>query len=120
MSHIGVVKVVLVAEVFGTTGGSMENLRKHFDLLGMKVTDRISGISGVVTSLCFDLYGCIQGSIHPGADKDGKAKDVCWYDVSRLEVVSKKPVMDPPKFDFSPAAVSAGRKGPAEKPAAKA
>ena len=50
----------------------MINLHKHLDLLGMQVRDQVTGYSGVVTSVCFDLYGCIQAVVHPGTDKDGK------------------------------------------------
>jgi len=44
-------------------------IQKHLDLLGHKVTDRVSGFTGVVTSIGFDLYGCIQAVVTPGADK---------------------------------------------------
>lgn len=94
----------------------MVNLKAHLDLLGKKVTDRVTGFAGVVTSLNFDLYGCIQATVHPGLDKDRKTLESQWFDVSRLQVVSSKPVMEVPEFDWSPENVSAGRKGPAEKP----
>src|SRR4030066_1806978 len=59
------------------TGGSML-IKQHINLLGLPVQDRITGIKGVVTSVCFDLFGCVQAAIHPGADKDGKMRDVHW------------------------------------------
>ena len=67
-------------------------------LLGKKATDRITGFSGVVTSVCFDLYGCVQVILSPGVDKDGKARDSHWLDVKRLDVAKGKPVMDAPDF----------------------
>lgn len=99
----------------------MTNLEKYFDKLGRKGTDRITGISGVITSLCFDLYGCIQVALNPGLDKDGKHQDSCWYDIQRIatdetaahvmkaryeDIISKK---KPEDYNH----------GPAEKPAAK-
>lgn len=91
-------------------------IRKHLDLLGRNVRDRVTGMKGVVTSVGFDLYGCIQAIVHPGQMKEGgKLHDSLWFDVARLEVIGKSPVMDRPDFDFGP--VSEGRKGPAEKPA---
>ena len=92
---------------------------KHFDLLGMKVTDRVTGLSGVVTSISFDLFGCVCATVDPGLDKDGKPRDRGWYDVARLQVDSKKPVMEQPNFETntSQAAIAAGKHGPADKPA---
>jgi hypothetical protein len=95
----------------------MEIINKHLDLLGSRVKDRVTGFSGVVTTVGFDLYGCIQGVVNPGVDKDGKPQDSQWFDVNRLIVLEDKKAMDPPRYDWSPAAVSAGGKGCAEKPA---
>ena len=90
------------------------NIKKHLSLLGLKVKDRVTGQEGTVTSVCFDLYGCIQGALHPGLDEKGNPRDSFWLDVSRLEILGKKPVMPVPDFDFGPQAE--GRQGPAEKP----
>lgn len=93
----------------------MSEVQKHFQLLGQKVSDRVTGFTGVVTSLSFDLYGCIQAIIHPGVQPDGKMGDQCWFDINRLEVVSNEPVMGRPNFEFGE--VAEGKKGPADKPA---
>jgi hypothetical protein len=90
--------------------------RKHLDLLGMRVRDRVTGYTGVVASISFDLYGCVQAIVNPGLDKDGKPMDSGWFDVGRLEVADPTPVMDRPSFDWTPEAIASGRKGPAEKP----
>lgn len=67
--------------------------------LGMPVKDKVLGIKGVVTSVCFDLYGCVQADVHPGLDKSGKPMESRgWYDVSRLEITSTKRVMPLPDF----------------------
>lgn len=89
-------------------------IRKHLDMLGLRVEDKITGMTGIVTSVGFDLYGCVQLIVHPGIDKDGKLKDPLWFDVGRIKVLDRNPVMERPNFDFGIEAE--GRKGPAEKP----
>jgi hypothetical protein len=68
------------------------------NLLGYKVRDSVTGFTGVVTSISFDLYGCIQGIVYPEIDKDGKIGDQMWFDVKRLIAISDKPVMVVPNF----------------------
>ena len=94
----------------------MVNLKRHLDLLGLRVRCRVTGFCGVVTSIGFDLYGCIQAIVHPGIDKEGKQGESQWFDVNRLEVTDPTPVMARPEFDWTPEAVSAGQKGPADRP----
>lgn len=91
----------------------MHNVKNHLDLLGHRVRDKVTGLKGVVDSLSFDLYGCIQASVNPGIDEKDEQKPMRWHDVSRLEVTSKKPVMDQP--DFENGKVAEGLHGPAEK-----
>lgn len=90
-------------------------IKEHLNLLGFRVEDKVTKFQGIVASISFDLYGCIQATVNPGMDKEGKPKDSHWFDVNRLTVISKKPVMDPPNFDFGPQAE--GNQGAAEKPA---
>ena len=78
-------------------------------LLGLRMKDLVTGATGVVTSVTFDLYGCIQALLNPGLDDDGNPRDSNWYDVNRLTVADPRPVMDRPAF------LSANR-GPADKP----
>ena len=92
------------------------NLNKHLNLLGLSVEDRVTKFRGVVASVCFDLYGCIQAVVNPGIGEDGKLQDSQWFDVNRLRVIDEKPVMERPKFEWTPETVSAGQKGPAERP----
>ena len=94
----------------------MVNLRKHLDLLGMHVEDRVTGMKGIVASVTFDLYGCIQAIVNPGLDKDGKRRESEWFDVSRLVVTGTNPVMERPVFEWDAASVAEGKKGPAERP----
>lgn len=77
----------------------MEQL-KDMHLLGLKVRDRVTGFEGVVASVCYDLYGCIQAVVSP-AVKDGELKDGRWFDVKRLEVLDTVPVMELPDFAVS-------------------
>jgi hypothetical protein len=83
-------------------------------MLGKKATDRVTGFSGVIASVCFDLYGCIQAVITPKAGENGELADGRWFDVSRLEVIDDTPVMDQP--DFVAGDIAQGLHGPADKP----
>ena len=89
----------------------MKSTRYIKGLLGCNVTDKVTGFEGVVTSIAYDLYGCIQAVVVPEA-KDGKVSDGSWFDVNRLRLCSTG-VMECPDFDAS---YPAG-KGPAHKPA---
>lgn len=92
------------------------NLNEHLNLLGLQVLDRVTGFSGVVATVSFDLYGCIQAVVNPGVDNDGKLRDSQWFDVNRLHVLNPEPVMDRPGFEWTPASIAAGGKGAAERP----
>ena len=95
----------------------MKTIKEAFALLGCNAKDRVRGISGVVTSVCFDLYGCVQVILHGPADKDGKLPDSHWLDASRLEVTSG-PVMKQPDFIMETPEERTQKleHGPAEKP----
>jgi len=92
-------------------------IQDHFNMLGHKVKDAVTGYEGVATSLSFDLYGCVQVSVTPPVrkDEDGEKYYGKWFDVSRLKITSKRRAMDPPDF-FGKTAVAKGMKGAAEKP----
>lgn len=85
------------------------SINEHFRLFGLKVRDRVSGFKGVVTSVSFDLYGCVQAVVSPGVGENGKLEDARWFDMKRLEPVDSTPVMELPTFDVVP--------GPEAKPA---
>lgn len=95
----------------------MTKVQEHLQLLGQKVKDMVTGHEGIVNSVCFDLYGCIQASLDQGFDKEGKRKDAFWFDVCRLKVLDKKPVIERP--NFVEGYVAEGRSGAAEKPSIK-
>lgn len=94
----------------------MISLNKHLSLLGLHVEDRVTGFKGVVASVGFDLYGCIQAVVNPGIDANGKPQESLWFDVGRLVITNNIPVMPRPEFEWTPQAVAAGDKGPAERP----
>lgn len=82
---------------------------KHFELLGKPAKDKVTGFSGVITSVCFDLYGCIQAVITPSTNKTGEIQDGNWFDVARIEVTKNKSVMPVP--DFIEGYIAEGKKG---------
>jgi hypothetical protein len=92
------------------------NITKHLAYLGHRVKDKVTGIEGVVTSVSFDLFGCIMATVNRGVDKEGKAIESQWFDIARLAIIDNVPVMKRPDFEWTPQAVAAGEKGPAEKP----
>lgn len=91
-------------------------MKQFMNLMGLKAKDRVTGFSGVVECVSFDLYGCVQVTLRPEADKkDGKPRDAHWFDHKRIEVLSKTPVMAVPNFDIAPGI----ERGPAQKPAGR-
>ena len=89
-------------------------MQEHISLLGMKAKDKVTGFKGVITTMSFDLYGCIQAAVTPSVDSNGKIPEGRWFDVTRLKIKGKTPVMQQP--NFAAGYVAEGRKGPAEKP----
>ena len=87
---------------------------EHLAILGKPGKDVVTGFSGVVTSVSFDLYGCAQAVITPPTDDKGEVKNGQWFDVARIEVTSDEPVMRVPNFDEG--YIASGLKGAAEKP----
>ena len=90
-------------------------IKKHLALLGHEVKDKVSDLTGVVISISFDLYGCVQADVREKKlDKEGKLQQGWWMDVSRLIVTSEQPLMDQPNFEYGD--VARGFKGPANLP----
>lgn len=87
---------------------------KHLNMLGLKVEDKVTGFKGVVASVSFDLYGCVQAIVNPGLDSAGKLGEQCWFDIARLKIIDENPVMNVPNFEFGIQAE--GKQGAAEKP----
>ena len=55
------------------------NITKHLEILGMEVEDRVTRFKGVVSTVSFDLYGCIQTVVCPGIDKNGQLQESKWF-----------------------------------------
>lgn len=98
------------------------------NMLGYSGKDLVTGMQGIVTSVAFDLYGCIQVCINPGLDKDGKHRESSWYDSTRIEIdTAAERVLPLPLHcaEIIAAAQLTGEepasspKGPAEKPVGK-
>ena len=90
------------------------NVRKHLELLGKTGKDKVTEYSGIIESICFDLYGCIQVVVNPGKGSDGKLIDSRWFDISRIQIIDNTPVMTVPNFEYGP--VAEGFHGPTDKP----
>lgn len=55
----------------------------------------------MISSLCFDVYECIQVILTPDKlDKDGKEVHFGWIDINRLKILSKVPVLTHPEFSI--------------------
>jgi len=71
---------------------------KGMDLLGLHVKDKVTNVTGIVTSMSYDLYGCIQALIIPSAEIPNREDLRGWYDINRLEVLNKTPVLKLPDW----------------------
>lgn len=60
--------------------------------MGDRAKDKISGYEGVITGRCEHITGCNTYGLHAGLDKEGKVRDLVWFDEDRLEVVAEKQV----------------------------
>ena len=81
----------------------------YLEILGRRGRDRITGFAGVVTSISFDLYGCIQIVLSPPADDKGVVPDGRWFDFARIEADGVRVMEPPPQW--------LATKGAADKPA---
>ena len=82
-------------------------------LLGTVQKDRVTRFEGMVASISFDAYGCVQAYITPPVGKDGRIPDGHWFDVKRLESRGKR--LMPEQFSFGSINQPASQSGPAFK-----
>lgn len=86
------------------------------NMLGLKGRDRVTGFRGTITSVCFDLYGCVQMSLSPDAKEgDDDLKHGHWFDVSRVVVADEERAMPVPDFRAMATLPADFGHGPAEK-----
>jgi hypothetical protein len=79
-------------------------MRQHLALLGHHVRDVVTGTEGIVSSVSFDISGCVQGRVSP-TKKVGEKElpQSYWFDTKRLtEIGDGQPVMDQPSFQDVP------------------
>lgn len=67
-------------------------IKDHLNLLGLEAIDPVTGMKGVITSISFDLSGCIQAALTPPANKEGVYQQSIWIDIQRLKITGKKAV----------------------------
>jgi hypothetical protein len=72
-------------------------IKQSIELLGHKAQDRVTGFTGVISSVSFDLYGCVMAIVTPPIDESGKPREGHWFDIKRLLV--SETVMAAPKFE---------------------
>lgn len=75
--------------------------------LGLTVTDRITGFTGIVTAYVQYISGCNQCLVTPRVGADGRMGEAAWLDVQRLAVDAAAPTVvldngDNPGFDRAP------------------
>jgi len=88
-------------------------INESIQLLGANATDKVTGFNGVITSVCFDLYGCVQVILTPTADEKGDVRDGRWFDIGRLRILSRGEMAAP---TFTSLGLPTDyHKGPAEK-----
>jgi hypothetical protein len=97
------------------TTQTFEHIASHLDKLGRRAKDRVTGFQGVVTSVSFDLYGCVCAAVTPPAAEDPEMKKSRWMDIGRLEIELGEPVMERPNY-LGSTQQAAGRQGSADKP----
>lgn len=73
--------------------------------LGVTVTDKISGFTGIVTGRCDYTTGCNRYQVQPKVGDDNKFVDSVWYDEHVLTVdTTKEPMSVQPQGDERPGA----------------
>lgn len=61
--------------------------------LGVLAEDKITGFRGRVTGLVAYITGCNQALLAPKCKADGTHVESQWYDLERLKVIDKKPLL---------------------------
>lgn len=75
------------------------NIIPYLDAIGYEAIDNVTKFRGVITSVSFDLYGCIQFLLTPPVTKDGKMEESEWCGVNGVYVFDGRPrVVTPQPF----------------------
>lgn len=72
---------------------------QYLEWLGYQVKDKVTGFTGVASSIGIDLYGCVQAIVTPPYVVDEKTgsrrqDDSRWFDLTRLERQGSARVME--------------------------
>lgn len=92
----------------------MDNLINNaLSLLGLQMRDKVTDYEGVVTSVSFDVAGCVQGLLTQKQPTESDNSKCRWFDVKRLEVVQGLPahktrVLEAPSFGVMPTGTETG------------
>ena len=88
-------------------------MQQFIDLLGYRAKDKITGFTGVISSVCFDLYGCIQVCLTQPVDDKGQIPERAnsWFDTNRVSVDRTDRVME---FKLDPRYTVETTSGPCE------
>ena len=74
-------------------------MKNYLNILGHEVRDRVTGFTGIATTVGFDLYGCVQVIVsQPGVNDKGETKPGAWFDFKRLNVTTAPLAMEQPVF----------------------
>ena len=84
-------------------------------IMGRTATEKVTKTTGVITSVSFDLYGCVQAVLSQPVGEDGKTPPSNWWDVTRLGIHDGDAVMPCPDFILGPLDEMPD-KGPENKP----
>ena len=94
---------------------SKSEILKNVHLLGYNAVDKVTGFSGMISTMSFDAYGCVQAVLTPRVKDDGSVNEGRWFDITRLEIDETQKLVDMPNYHSG--YVATGKKGAAEKPA---
>jgi hypothetical protein len=70
---------------------------EYLQILGTEMKDKVTGITGMVSSVCFDAYGCVQACLTQRKTKSGTIPDQYWMDIKRLAPSGKR-LMPVPRY----------------------
>jgi len=72
----------------------MKQDTQHMGNLGKTATDKVTGFTGVITSVVYYISGCTQYCVLPKMKDDGKFPDGMYIDYQRLDVTDNALVFE--------------------------
>lgn len=77
-------------------------MKEYIEALGREAEDVVTGFSGVVESVMFDICGSVQVILTPPASNDPEKSKGRWFDFKRLKFVGVDRVLPLPTFAVNP------------------